>query len=225
MCAATVMIARLAGSIGRDWASALYVLFGYYLSGRLFLVPSPRMERWLAAWDRRLFGDPTTRFQGWPRWLLSYLDVVYLGCFLLVPGGFAALAWTGHAAQADRFWTMVSAAEFGAFAPLALVQTRPPWAIERAHELRDRGIHRVASALVRHGTIGANTFPSGHVAGSLAVAFAVIGAVPWIGALLLVLAFSISIGCVVGRYHYSVDVAAGAALALAIWAIVAASGI
>src|SRR5437868_6419670 len=185
MCAIIAAVARLAPLIGRDWAAGFYVLVGYYLSGRLYFVTSPRMEGWLEDWDRRLLGHPETRFVAWPRWLLSYLEFVYLGTFMLLPLGLGALVWTGHEAQTDRFWTMVIAAEFGAFAPLAIVQTRPPWAIESGSRPPDGGIHRLASALVRHGTIGANTFPSGHAAGSLAVAFAVIGTLPWIGALLL----------------------------------------
>jgi membrane-associated phospholipid phosphatase len=225
MCAITVVFARVAPPLVRDWAPGPYILVGYYLSGRLFATPSLGMERWLAAWDVRLLGNPATRFQGWPRWLLFYLEVVYLGCFLVVPAGLAVLLWTGHASLANRFWTMVVAAEFGAFAPLALVQTRPPWALESGVRLRDDGVHRIATRFVKEGTIGANTFPSGHVAGSLAVAFGVIGTLPWVGLCLLVVALSISLACVVGRYHYAVDVAAGAVMALGIWAVVAASGI
>jgi membrane-associated phospholipid phosphatase len=74
--------------------------------------------------------------------------------------------------------------------------------------------------MVENLTIRANTFPSGHAAGSLAVALAVIGVMPGIGLLFLVLAASIAVACVAGRYHYTVDVAAGIALALAIWAVV-----
>jgi membrane-associated phospholipid phosphatase len=62
-----------------------------------------------------------------------------------------------------------------------------------------------------------NTFPSGHAAGSLAVGLAVVGALPWTGAVLLLLAAGIGVGCVVGRYHYVVDVVTGAALALGVW--------
>ena len=225
MCVAMVVVARLAPPFVRDWAPGPYILVGYFLSGRLFASPTLSMERWLAAWDARLLGNPATRFLRWPRWLLAYLEVVYMGCFLLVPAGLVALMWTGHEALANRFWTMVVAAEFGAFAPLALVQTRPPWALEPGVRLRDDGVHRVATSFVQHGTIGANTFPSGHVAGSLTVALAVIGTLPWVGAVLLVAAASISVACVVGRYHYVVDVAAGAVMALGIWAAVAWSGV
>ena len=146
-----------------------------------------------------------------------------MGCFLLIPAGFAALAWHGHAALADRYWLMVLAAEFGAFAPLAFVEARPPWALEPRAALPDcpleGAVHRAASQWVRYLTIGVNTFPSGHVAGSLAVAFAVIGVLPWTGPVLLALAVSIAIACVVGRYHYVVDVIAGAALAAGVWAL------
>ena len=225
MCAAIVAIGRVGGLVVRQWAPNGYVLAGYYLCGRLFVQPSTRVESWLLHWDRRLLGDPSTRFHRWPSFLLAYLEVVYMGCFLLVPAGFAALAWTGHQAEADRYWTMVLAAEFGAFAPLPIVPTRPPWALAPRAVLNDRAVHRFASLFVRRTTIGANTFPSGHTAGSLAIALAVIVTLPRTGTVLLALALSIALACIVGRYHYIVDVIAGAALALAIWAAVAAAGL
>jgi len=225
MCAAIVAIGRVGGLVLRQWAPNGYVLAGYYLCGRLFVQPSTRVESWLLHWDRRLLGDPSTRFHRWPSFLLAYLEVVYMGCFLLVPAGFAALAWTGHQAEADRYWTMVLAAEFGAFAPLPIVPTRPPWALAPRAVLNDRAVHRFASFFVRRTTIGANTFPSGHTAGSLAIALAVIVTLPRTGTVLLALALSIALACIVGRYHYIVDVIAGAALALAIWAAVAAAGL
>ena len=48
---------------------------------------------------------------------------------------------------------------------------------------------------------------------------------PWVGAIVLLLAASISVACVVGRYHYVVDALAGGALALVIWGIVNAAGL
>jgi membrane-associated phospholipid phosphatase len=225
MGAAIWMLPRDASPEVRDWAPAIAILVGYWVSGRFFVGSSPEFERWLMAWDHRLLGDPTTRFAHWPRPLLAYLEILYLGCFLLIPAGFAALIWTGRGAMADHYWTMVVAAEFGAFAPLSVIQSRPPWAIERPSSQRDRAIHQLASSLVNTFTIRANTFPSGHVAGSLAVAMAVGVAMPWTGAIFLALAASISVACVVGRYHYIVDVIAGAVLALAIWGLVLAAGV
>jgi membrane-associated phospholipid phosphatase len=225
MCAAIFAISQHAPAVVRDWAPAASILIGYYVSGRFFVSPSPRVEQWLLSWDRRLLGDPATRFARWPRAALAYLEIVYMGCFLLVPAGFAVLAAIGRSDLADRYWTIVAAAEFGAFAPLVLIQTRPPWILERKAVLADRTVHRAASVMVERFTIRANTFPSGHVAGSLAVAFALADAIPSIAIAVLVLAISISVATVVGRYHYVIDGIAGAALAVAVWTIVKLAGI
>jgi membrane-associated phospholipid phosphatase len=222
-CAAVVLAADR-GGIVRDWAPVVSILAAYYLSGRFFVTPSERFEAWLIAADRRLLGDPTTRFRRWPRALLAYLEIVYVNCFLLVPAGFAALVLAGRSSMTDRYWTMVVTAELASFVSLALVQARPPWLVERNAARPDGAVHQMASRFVERFTIRANTFPSGHVAGSLAVAFALAGALPLTGAAFLALALSISLACVAGRYHYVIDVVAGAILALAIWAIVLIAG-
>jgi membrane-associated phospholipid phosphatase len=204
----------------RQWAPVATILIGYYASGLLFVAPSPAVEAWLMAWDRRLLGDPATRFARWPRPILAALEIAYMGCFVLIGGGLIILLFNGHAAAADRYWTLVVGAEFGSFAPLAFIQTRPPWAVERKPVLADRAIHDLATQMVEVFTIRANTFPSGHVAGSLAVAIAVAGAMPIVGALLIAVAVIIGVATVVGRYHYVLDGLAGMLLALALWAIV-----
>ena len=119
------------GATPQEMLPPLVILAGYFLSGRFFVKPSPSFEAWLIAWDRRLLGDPPTRFAHWPRALLAYLEVVYMGCAVLVPAGFASLAWTGRASLADSYWTLVIGAEFGSFASLGVVQARPPWMVER----------------------------------------------------------------------------------------------
>jgi membrane-associated phospholipid phosphatase len=224
MCAAILLAAHHGGSVVRDWAPGVSIVVGYYQSGRFFVTPSERFEAWLMAWDRRLLGDPTTRFARWPAALLAYLEIVYVTCFLLIPAGFAALALSGRSALADRYWTMVVAAELGSFGSLSVIPSRPPWLVERKAALPDRAVHRFASRMIERFTIRVNTFPSGHVAGSLAVAFALIGTLPWTGAAFLFLALSISVACVVGRYHYVIDGVAGAALAVAVWAAVQVAG-
>ncbi len=216
--------ASVAPSFVRDWTPFFYVSVGYYLTGLLFVAPSAELEAWLLKWDHQWFGDPTTRFASWPWWVVAYLDVVYTLCFLLLPGGFAALALAGHSDRANRYWTMVLAADLGAFAPLSVFQTRPPWALEPPPKLRASGIHRLASYVVKNGTTGVNTFPSGHVAVSIAVALGVISSLPVTGAILLGVAASIGVACVIGRYHYAMDVVAGAALGIVVCAIVALCG-
>ena len=220
-----VGVAFLAPMIVRDWMPFVYVSFGYYVTGWLFVQPSEALEAWLLEWDHRLLGDPTRRFAHWPGWVVGYLDVVYMCLFLLLPGGFAALVLQGHAAEANRYWTMVLAADLGAFAPLSVFQTRPPWALEAPAVLAGGPIRRLASHMVRNATISVNTFPSGHAAVSFAIALAVIGTMPVTGVVLLALAVTVSIACVVGRYHYSVDVLAGVLLAAVVWATATLFGI
>jgi len=222
LMAAIERVAHGAPAIARDWAPFLYVSVAYYLTAQLFVAPSARLEAWLLEWDHRWFGDPTTRFARWPWWLVAWLEIIYTLCFVLLPGGFAALALTGHSSQANRYWTMVLAADMGAFAPLSVFQTRPPWRLERPATLAASRVHAFTSLFVKHGTTGVNTFPSGHVAVTIAVAFGVITTLPAAGVFLLVCAASIAAACVVGRYHYTMDVILGAALGLGVCAVVAA---
>ena len=135
--------------------------------------------------------------------------------FMLLPAGFAALSLAGHSSQANRYWTMVLAADLGAFAPLSVFQTRPPWVLEGPAGVA-RAVRFAAwpCGWCGHATIRVNTFPSGHAAVSLALALAVVGSMPATGAVLLLLSATVSLACIVGRYHYVVDVVAGVVLAL-----------
>jgi membrane-associated phospholipid phosphatase len=220
MIAAIALVAAFAPSEIRDWAPNFYILVGYFLPGRFYESPSLRVEAWLMKWDRRLLGDPATRFASWPRAVVAYLDVVYMGCFLMLPAGLLALVLTGHSDAADGYWTMVVGADFAAFLSLTLFQTRPPWALERTAELASPGVHRTALTFVRRGTIGANTFPSGHTAVSFAIAYALFPILPAAGMAALLLSVSIAVACIVGRYHYVIDVVTGVLLSALVWAIV-----
>ncbi len=220
MCAAIVLVARYASTFTRDWAPLLVILVGYYLSGRFFIEASLPFEQWLMSWDRRLFGDPPARFSRWPRPIVVGLEAVYMLTFAVLPAGCAVLYLSGKQAAVNRYWTMVTAAEFGAFAPLAFIQTRPPWSLEPGRQHDAAPFRRLGLFWVRHTSHCANTFPSGHAAGSLAVAFGVLTAVPAAGAAFAAVALAIAVASVVGRYHYFVDVITGAALALVVVAAV-----
>ena len=224
LTAAGSFAASRSPGVVREWAPLIYIFVGYYLTGRLFVGPSLRLEAWLMGWDHRLFGDPTTRFAGWPAWFIGYLDIVYMFCFLLLPAGLIALLAAGRADQANHYWTMVLAADLGAFAPLSVFQTRPPWMLEPKPALAARSVHHMASYVVENATIRVNTFPSGHVAVSFAVALALIGTLPVLAGVMLVLAATIGVACVVGRYHYAVDVVTGAMLAALVWGATALTG-
>ena len=217
--AGVVAVAHFASTAVRDWAPIAAVLAAYYLSGRTFYAPNPQVESWLAAVDRRLLGDPPF-FSRWPAGIVDVLDAAYIGCFLLVPAGLGVLLAAGRRDQSEPYWTMVVAAELGAFAALPYLQTRPPWVLERVAEHRERDRRRASVVFMQRATTGANTLPSGHAAGSLAVALAVIGTLPVAGVALLVLALTISVAAIVTRAHFVVDIVTGIALAAAVWWLV-----
>ena len=122
----------------RDWLPAFVILFAYFVTGLFFVAPSAHAEAWLKRWDDRLIGP--RRFESVPRVLRVYLDVVYDACFLIIPAGFAVLVWAGHSERADRYWTLVSAAEFLPFGTLPWFQARPPWAIEARRAIDSSGV-------------------------------------------------------------------------------------
>ena len=209
------------GRFIRDWSPAVQILLAYWLSGAFFLAPMAKIEAWLAAWDRRFFeelgaGHLATRG---PRWLLEYLEFAYLTVYVLVPGGFAVVYFLAPGADVDRYWTVVVAAELLCYAMLPWIQTRPPRALRLHCAIEDRplAIHRLNTFVLGLGSIQVNTFPSGHAAGSLATAFVVGLFVPTAFVPLLVLAVSITIASVIGRYHYAADAVAGVIVAIAVW--------
>jgi membrane-associated phospholipid phosphatase len=214
LAAIVVAGSQLESSMVRSWAPVLYVLAGYYLAGRTFVRPMRQVEEWLIGIDRLVLGDHRARFAAWPRSAVQLFDAAYISCFLLVPAGFALLEWAGRGDLAEYYWTTVAGAELAAFATLPYLQTRPPWVIER---LADDEVPRASVLFMKHATTGANTLPSGHAAGSLAVALAVFDALPEAGSILIVLALVIAVATVVTRAHFVVDVVTGVALAIAVW--------
>ncbi len=60
--------------------------------------------------------------------------------------------------------------------------------------------------ILKHGSIHAISFPATHVASAFAIAFFLLHYSFWIGTVFLVIATLISLGAVIGRYHYALDV-------------------
>ncbi|HEY7292851.1 MAG TPA: phosphatase PAP2 family protein [Vicinamibacterales bacterium] len=229
LCAAVMIAAPIAfsrlGSVApalRDWAPLIYVLASYYAAGALFIGPSDAFEAWLLRADAWLLRG--SRVDGLPSIAANIVEVLYTSTFLLIPTGFLILVVTGHESQADRYWTTVSAAEYVAFGVLPWLASRPPWVILGLEVTEATGVRRFGLMWVRRTSHCANTFPSGHTAGSLAVAMAVAPFAPVAGSCLLAVAIGIAVGCVSGRYHYAVDVVTGVVVALLVVGLVAASG-
>jgi len=201
---------------------SIVLLVGYWLSGLLFVRPDVRLERWLHAVDDRVLirSGVLERYRRSPDAVQSFFEVSYLLVYLAVPAGAATVIVSGHLEHVDRFWTVVLLAEFVCYGMLPWLQTRPPRALEPAGDRRIGGIRRLNLRLVNQASIQVNTLPSGHAAGAFATALAVVSISPIAGVAFLLLALSISIATVVGRYHYVVDTVLGALVALAVWLMV-----
>jgi len=212
MVAIGVMLASQTTTDLRGWLGHVYLVAGYWIPA--LLVPSPdhvgRFESWLVRADERW-----RRFAiGPPAWATPLLELSYLLCYVLVPAAFV-LVWTqGTMADVDRFWTTVLLAGFVCYGSLPWLISRPPRSVTApaGRDARVRGINEFVLARVSHGL---NTFPSGHVAVSLAAALEVVPISQPAGMALLAIASAIAAGAVVGRYHYAVDVLLGAAIAIA----------
>jgi len=204
-------------SIALDCLPGTYVLAGYWLPALIRGPAAPRLQAWLLAFDRRLFSTGVGRIlRRTPRLVLEYLELAYTCCSVVVPLGLAWLWVAGLRETADAFWTAVLLAALPCFGTLPWFETRPPREVEPVSDQRERLLVRRLSVLVlRHVGVGANTFPSGHVAASLAAALAVGSVSPVGGAVFGVIAVSIAVASVVGRYHYAVDAVIGALMALA----------
>jgi membrane-associated phospholipid phosphatase len=200
---------------------ALVLLLGYWLSGLLFVRPDVRLERWLQAVDERIL-TATGLLDGVrraPRVIREYLELSYLLVYLVVPAGALTLALGGHADRVGWFWAVVLLAEFTCYGTLPWVQTRPPRTLEAAAGQPTAMLRRLNESVARRASIQVNTLPSGHAAGAVAAALAVGSAMPLAGSVFLLLAASIVVATVLGRYHYLTDSALGVLVAVAIWCL------
>jgi hypothetical protein len=208
-----------AGLFVRNWTPAGYLLMMYWLPAHLVTVPHLRFENMLVSIDRRCLGGGRETFgDRLPRSAIEALELSYLLCYPLIPLGMACLYAGGAEADADRYWTAVLLAGALSYAFLPWLPTRPPRDTCPGHPPASL-VRAINMGVVRHASVGWNTFPSGHVSTALAGGLAVAAALPAAGAGLLLLATGIAAAAAVGRYHYLADIAAGAMVALIAFAI------
>jgi hypothetical protein len=196
----------------RAWIAHAYLMLGYWVPSAFVDATHPRFERWLAAADARLGVGPAS--DTW-RTGRGVLELAYLLCYPLVPAGLVVILANGTQDDVARFWTAVLASGYACYASLPWAAARPPRLLG---EEPDGALPHALTALNRTvlGTLSHQhvTFPSGHAAISLVVAFEVSRVTPGFGAAFTVMALLVAAAAVVGRYHYFVDVLAGLAVAL-----------
>ncbi len=206
-------LATLPWAIVQLVAPAAFLLGGYWLSGPFFRDPQPVLERRLLGVDARVLAGLSDRLERAPRLVVELLEAVYAADYLVVGGG-ALLLWPLGIDALTRYWTIVLGAELTCYAALPWIRTRPPRALEPPGPLDRRPVvwRQVNLAILDRASVQANTLPSGHVAGAVAAAGAVMSVWPAAGAAMMMVAVLIAVAAVTGRYHYVVDVISGAAV-------------
>jgi membrane-associated phospholipid phosphatase len=226
---AAILIARFqvhgfASSVVRDWLPVPLLLIPYWQAGEFFRGPNKKIELWLSRVDervlanfRRVFGD-----QRLPGWAARYFETAYLLCYPLVPIGLGALYLGYHRAESDFYWVVVVLASDICFFATVFLPAMPPRLMaeqRKGAETPTNNVRKLNLSILKRGSIQAITFPSAHVASTTAVAFVLTVFMPATGVLFLAIAASIAIGAFLGGYHYFLDVAAGAAEAVAIFVV------
>lgn len=196
----------------RNWLPLGFIPLAYWQTGYFVLPLNRYLQSKLQSFDHKVLRSIRVHPS-----LAFWFELAYLLVYPLVPCGLIALYLAGMSSFAEEFWNVVLPPAYLCYATFPFVQTLPPRAIEARPE-SEPGPTRIRLLnlfVLRHVSIQANTFPSGHVAASLAVSFELLLHAPVFGAAFFIVAVLIAAGAFFGRYHYGLDVLAGAGLALA----------
>jgi hypothetical protein len=219
-----------------DWLPVVLMLVPYWQTGQFFRGPNPKIQRWLLRIDLRWLGRTAAR-SGTARTRLGLaLEIAYVFCYPFVPLGLAALYISGRRFHSDFFWLVVLTATYLCYAITPFFPAMPPRdamkgvlgaqapagnsapiVTDLSAGPQNRG-RRFNRWIQEWGSIHAISFPSAHVASTLAVSLVLVRWMPVTGACFLAVAVCIAIAAVAGRYHYLLDVLLGAAVALSVFA-------
>lgn len=214
--AAIILLAVTFGSpVFRSWLPHVYLVGGYWVpalivrrSHRDDHALATRFEHWLVATDRVI----RPRLPALPVAVVIVTELAYLMCYPLVPISLAVVWTFGGPHDVARFWMAVLAAGYASYVSLPWLLSRPPRVCD-PHTEAPRGLSAVNALVLGRVSHQWNTFPSGHVAVSLAAAMSAAHVSLKAGAILGAVAAAVAVGAAAGRYHYVVDVAAGVLVA------------
>lgn len=207
-------------SVMLDILTACLFLVPYWQTGQFFLGPNEKLQSRLLAIDQRLLPRASTTSGTSRNPIGLLLEMAYLSCYPLVPVGLLAVYVFGLRDQAPGFWLVLMLATYFCYATTPLVPAFPPRSLitAPADATTPVGKTRLFNLFIlKHGSIHAISFPSAHVASAFAIAFVFLHYAPLVGLAFLIVAIMISLGAVIGRYHFALDVILGAITALAVF--------
>jgi len=200
----------LASSVLQDWLPAALLLVPYWQIGRFFMKPDAQMEVQLTAFDQALFRMLGIQPAKFPIGIAAgvYLELAYLVAYPLIPLGLTALYLTHLRRFATYYWTVVLPSTYACNAMTPFVQAMPPRALNYYEKFRmpSSKIGMFNHGILRYAGIQAISFPSAHVASSVAVALVLLRLEPSVGLIFVGIALSIALATIVGGYHYAADV-------------------
>lgn len=203
-----------------DFVTMALFLVPYWQTGQFFLGPNKEIQHRLTEIDHWLLHDFSGKSGTDANAVGLLLEMAYLSCYPLVPVAVLTVYLAGLRDRIDGFWLVLLIATYLCYAITPMVPAFPPRALMEdgtASSKEPSAGRAVNRWILRHGSIHAISFPSAHVASAFAIALVLLHYAPLIGSVFLVIAILISLGAVIGRYHYAADVIAGALTALIVF--------
>ena len=210
-----------------DVVTIALFLVPYWQTGQFFTAPNEKIQSRLLAIDQRLLPHASAT-SGTGRGIVGLvLEMAYLSCYPLVPMGLIAVYAAGLRDKVEGFWLVLLVATYLCYAVTPLVPAYPPRSLlageigtaKLTHEDAANKGRLLNRLILKHGSIHAISFPSAHVASAFAIALVLLYYAPLLGLVFLAIAVMISLGAVIGRYHYALDVILGAVTALAVFLV------
>lgn len=225
----TITAVRFAGrllppsylSVIRDWLPVAFFQIPFWQSGQFYVTPNKRLQEKLATFDQNFF-EMLLRSRVGRRWGASfslYTEFAYLMCYPIVPLGVAVLYAAGMRYRVDYYWTIVLLAAYICYAVSPFVQALPPRTVadDKTLGIAPSKVRELNQWILRYASIQVITFPSAHVAASVAASLVLFELVPWMGLVFAWVAVSIAVAAAVGGYHYVADVLSGILVAFLIF--------
>lgn len=211
--------------ICRDWYPVPLMLLAYREMG--WFAPathSMALESAWESWDKVLLIvlRPVVEFLG--PVLPSALEISYILVYTIPSFCLAMLYAYKYRERANAFLFNFLLGILISYTLFPLFPSEPPRTVFAGQDLPsyETIFRRLNLWLLGGYGIHTSVFPSAHVSGAFSGAFAMIRLLPerrWVGRFLTVLAVSIALATVYGRYHYGADAAAGFAVSVLAQAI------
>jgi membrane-associated phospholipid phosphatase len=230
MAGLVVLLARPGlGRFGRSLHEIypLFLLIGLY--GQLDILNGPSVgvhDATVQTWELALFGAQISR-EWWQiapsvRWS-EVLHAAYFSYYIVVPSPAFYFLFRGDLPAVRRFVLTVMSAFIVCYIVFLFFPVAGPYyAFPRpAAWFVDNGPARLVYAILARGSSHGAAFPSSHVAGTVAAAFAAARGSRRLGWVLLLPTVLLTIGVVYCQMHYAVDALAGLVVGVAVSGVVA----